>query len=521
MTKTPSKAEASRFVRPLPAKPNLDKQKKLAKALMRDYCRGAKAATAKVQALHPKPPAPADFALSDAQLVIARGYGFASWPKLKHKIDSLTKTPVDRFVDAVRAGEVETVRRLLETEPKVAAKIDAPLFDFGRKAVHAARDNLAMLDMLLAEGADINTRSEWEHGGFGILDDARPEQADALIDRGAVLDVWSAAHLGRLDVLQTLIEADPAQVNAKGGDGKRPLHCAGSVEIAEYLLDRGAEIDALDDDHHSTAAQYMVTGQPEICQLLIARGAKTDLLMAVGLGDVDLVRQHLADDPGSIRMAVNQDWFPMIDTAPNGGHIYQWVLGFYLSAFEIARKFERDTVLTVLQDAADPTGHLLDALWAGDLATVDALLAEHPTLIRDADDKTLRAVADAGRHNDTRTMRAMLERGFPVTAKSQHEAMPIHWAAFHGNPEMMRLVLDYDPPLDATDRDFGGSPMGWALHGIHGHWPGTSTCRHAESIRILLDVGVPCPREAFPTGNDDVDRVLRAYLFGDAADRDR
>ena len=72
--------------------------------------------------------------------------------------------------------------------------------------------------------------------------------------------------------------------------------------------------------------------------------------------------------------------------------------------------------------------------------------------------ETLRAVSDAGRHNDVRTMRAMLERGFPVTAKSQHEAMPIHWAGFHGNPEMMRLVLDYDPPLDATDRDFGGSP---------------------------------------------------------------
>ncbi len=518
MTKTPSKAEAARFVRPLPANPNLDKQKKLAKTLMRNYCRGTRAATEKVRALHPRPPKPADFALSDAQLVIARGYGFASWPKLKHKIDSLTKTPVDRFVDAVRAGEVEVARRLIETEPKVAAKINAPLFDFGRKAVHAASENLAMLDMLLAKGADINAKSEWEHGGFGILEDAEVEQADALIARGAVMDVWSAAHLGRLDALKAMIEADPALVDAKGGDGKRPLHCAGTVEIAKYLLDRGAEIDALDDDHHSTPAQYMVIKQPEICRLLIARGAKTDLLMAVGLGDVDLVRRHLAEDPGSIRMAVNQDWFPMIDTAPNGGHIYQWVLGFYLSAFEIARKFERHDVLAVLLEAADPTGRLLDALWAGDIATADALLAEHSDLIRNADDKTLRAVSDAGRHNDIRAMKAMLERGFPVTAKSQHEAMPIHWAGFHGNPDMMRLVLDHDPSLDATDRDFGGSPMGWTLHGIQGHWPGTSTCKHAECIRILLDAGVPCAQEAFPTGNDDVDQVLRAHFFGgDAA----
>ena len=483
-----------------------------------DYCRGAKAATVKVRALHPRPPEPADFALSDAQLVIARGYGFASWPKLKHKIESLTKTPVDRFVDAVRGGEVAAARRLIETEPKVAAKLDAPLFDFGRKAVHAARDNLAMLDMLLAKGADINSKSEWEHGGFGILEDAKPEEAEALIARGAVLDVWSAAHLGRLDALKSLVGADPALVNAKGGDGKRPLHCAGSVEIAEYLLDRGAEIDALDDDHHSTPAQYMVINQPEICRLLISRGAKTDLLMAVGLGDVDLVRRHLAEDPESIRMAVNQNWFPMIDTAKNGGHIYQWVLGFYLSAFEIARKFERHEVLAVLLEAAEPSGRLLDALWAGELVTADALLAEHPNLIRDADDKTLRAVADAGRHNDVKTMKAMLERGFPVTATSQHEATPLHWAAFHGNPEMMRLVLDFDPPLDATDRDFGDPPMGWGLFGIHGHWPGTSTCKHAECIRMLLDAGAPCRQETFPTGNDDVDRVLRSHFFAEAAD---
>ena len=514
MTKTPSKAEAARFVRPLPAKPNLDKQKKLAKTLMRNYCRGTKAAAEKVIALHPKPPGPGDFALSDAQLVIARGYGFASWPKLKHKIDSLTETPVDRFVGAVRAGDVDAARRLIETDSKVAAKINAPLFDFGRKAVHAAREDLPMLDMLLAKGADINAKSEWEHGGFGILEDSEPEAADALIARGAAMDVWSAAHLGRLDALKALIDADPALVDAKGGDGKRPLHCAGTVEIAEFLLDRGAEIDALDDDHNSTPAQYMVIKQPEICRLLIARGAKSDLLMAVGLGDVDLVRRHLSEEPGSIRMAVNQNWFPMIDTAENGGHIYQWVLGFYLSAFEIARKFDRHDVLAILLEAADPTGRLLDALCAGDLALADALLAEHPDLVRDADDKTLRAVSDAGRHNDVRTMKAMLERGFPVTAKSQHDAMPIHWAGFHGNPDMMRLVLDYDPPLDATDRDFGGSPMGWTLHGIHGHWPGTSTCKHAECVRILLDAGVPCSQEAFPTGNDDVDRVLRAHFFG-------
>ena len=86
-----------------------------------------------------------------------------------------------------------------------------------------------------ALAADINAKSDWEHGGFGILEEARPEEADGLIARGAEIDVCAAAHLGRLDVLKALIAADPLLVNAKGGDGKRPLHCATTVEIAEYL----------------------------------------------------------------------------------------------------------------------------------------------------------------------------------------------------------------------------------------------------------------------------------------------
>lgn len=64
MIDAPRPADARRFVRPLAAKPNLEKQRKLAKALARDYWRGEREAVARVQALHPKPPSPQRFALS-------------------------------------------------------------------------------------------------------------------------------------------------------------------------------------------------------------------------------------------------------------------------------------------------------------------------------------------------------------------------------------------------------------------------------------------------------------------------
>ena len=445
MTNTP---EHNPFRRPLPGKPDLDKQKKLAKALMRDYCGGEAEAVACVVALHPKPPAPAEFKLSDAQLVVARTYGFASWPKLKRKIDALTKTPADLFIDAVRSGDTDAVRGLIAKHPDLKAEINAPRFDFNQTAVQMARENLDLLDLLLSLGADINARSEWEYGGFGILDTVAPDKAEPLIARGARIDVWAAAHLGRLEELKALIAADSSLVNAKGGDGKRPLHFARTVEIAGFLLDHGAEIDAIDDDHGSTPVQYLIKDRPEICRFLIGRGARTDLLLAVALGDVDLVRRCLKEDPASIGMRVNQDWFPMIDTAEGGGHIYQWTLGFYLSAFEIARRFGHREVLDLLLERADPLERMIDALWAGDLATADAVLGEHPDVLASAGDDKLRVVSDAGRHNDTDTVREMLARGFPVTARAQHGAMPSAWRSCSPPASPARRMLS--PP--ATTR---------------------------------------------------------------------
>ena len=65
----------------------------------------------------------------------------------------------------------------------------------------------------------------------------------------------------------------------------------------------------------------------------------------------------------------------MVDTAKNGGHIYQWTLGFHVSAFEIARRRGHRDVLDLLMQRADPLERLLDALWRGDGAAADALLA--------------------------------------------------------------------------------------------------------------------------------------------------
>ncbi len=505
---------ANRFVRPLPPNPSLDKQRKLAKALARDYWRGRPAAIERVRALHPRPPAPTAFALSDAQLVVARGYGFAGWPHLKRKIESLTKSPDELFAAAVETGDIDQVRRLLESHGDLVARIDAPMFAFDSPAVHAARTNLELLDLLLAHGADLNARSSWDKGGFGVLEQVTPDEAAPLIARGARVDIWAAAHLGRMPELAKLVEQERSLVHAKGGDGKRPLHFARTVEIAGYLLAHGAEIDALDDDHDSTPAQHLVGDHPDVAAFLVARGARSDLLLATALGDLALVRRHLDGAPGAIAMRVDQEWFPMVDTAANGGHIYQWTLGFHVSAFDVARKRGHADVLELLLQRAGPLERLTDALWCGDDARADAVLAADPHVVERATGGVLRQVADAARNNNPTAVRAMLRRGFPATALSQHGGMPLHWAAFHGNPDMMGDILRHAPPIEAQDRQFQGTPMGWLIHGALNPWRGVSTGRHDACARLLLDAGAEVDEASLPTGHDAIDRVLRRHLVG-------
>ena len=189
MSHDPSGRGAKRFVRPLPSNPNLDKQRKLAKALARDYWRGESEAIERVRALHPKPPTPEYFVLSDAQLVIARGYGFAGWSHMKRKIESLTKSLAELFKAAVEAGDVDHVRQLLQSHPDLVSMINEPMFSFKSPAV-MSRDQSPAMPMAPIQCQDQLGEGQLRRAGTG-----EPGWAAPLIARGARIDIWAAANL--------------------------------------------------------------------------------------------------------------------------------------------------------------------------------------------------------------------------------------------------------------------------------------------------------------------------------------
>jgi hypothetical protein len=94
-----------------------------------------------------------------------------------------------------------------------------------------------------------------------------------------------------------------------------------------------------------------------------------------------------------------------------------------------------------------------------------------------------------------------------VDATGQHEGTPLHWAAFLGNAEMAKLILQFGPPLEARDAEFQGTPLDWAIHGSAHGWC-ANTGEFSSIVKALLAAGANRPDAI--GGSPAVQEVLRS-----------
>jgi len=472
--------------RQLPGKPNLEYLKKQAKELLRSMRQGK---------------------LADAQHTLANEYGFSTWAKLKAHVEALGLSPAQTLKASVCDSDAVRVREVLERYPELRARIDDPLpgYGFGQHALFAAvqRSDRATIDVLLRAGANIQKRTEWWAGGFGVLDDCDPSMVEFLTERGAVLDAHAASRLGMLAKLREMLAADASLVHAPGGDGQTPLHFASTVQIAEFLLSSGAEVDARDVDHESTPAQYMLRvdqkrhyprDRQDVARYLVSRGCRTDILMAAALGDAELVRRHLAADARCIRMSVSEEWFPKQDPRA-GGTIYIWMLGARRTAHAVARDFGHEEVFQLLMERTPEDLKLALACELGDEEVFHQFLAKHPDAAETLSEIDRKKLPNAAQNNNTKAVRLMLEASWPVDTPGEMGATALHWAGFNGNAEMAREILRFHPALELKSREYAGTPLGWAVYGSGNGWH-RDTGDFVGTVEALLDAGAVVPANA-------------------------
>ena len=112
--------------------------------------------------------------------------------------------------------------------------------------------------------------------------------------------------------------------------------------------------------------------------------------------------------------------------------------------------------------ALDPAQELVAACLRGDAAAVDALLARDRDLGARAAAAEPDAVIRAARLGRPEAVRLLVGLGFDVNVVRRTTAL--HEAAAGGDLPMVELLLELGGDPGAADREFGATPLGWALH---------------------------------------------------------
>ena len=176
----------------------------------------------------------------------------------------------DEFLESIQKGNLSRVNQLLETDPALANS--------------KAKNGVSVILLALYLG----------HQDIAL----------AIAARKQVFDVFEASVLGRAEQVRNLIDGDPSTVNSYSPDGFTPIALAaylGQKEVTEYLLDKGANVNAIARNATGFTALTgaIANNHVEISKLLVRRGADVNhryeggvspLMEASQNGNLELVR---------------------------------------------------------------------------------------------------------------------------------------------------------------------------------------------------------------------------------------
>ena len=407
--------------RGLPGNANLEQLRKGAKSFQHAVRAGDAGAAEVVNEFHPRrgsavPGSPelAGFTRADAQLVVARSFGFASWPKLKAHLEL-----VERYSRSPRAQPV-----------------GEPVGD----------DESALGDEFLRLGC-LN---------YGEDDPARWARARELL----AADPARARAQGGPFAWEPLLYLTYSRVDAPG-----PGRAA--VEVARLLLDHGADPNndqalfnragTRDDGWLALLFEFGLgsgDGGPwrrllgdrqaspwEMVQDLLIRAAhggfadRTRLLLAHGVDPAGMGTRH----------PIFEGRAPIDEAA---------LLGYPEVAELLAA--------AGAQPRGDDIDRLISACTAGDRGETEALRAGDPTLVERATARRPAQLARAAEKDSLDAVELLIELGFDVNAG--YWRAPLHEAAMRGNLAMIRLLLAAGADPNLHDRGYDATPRGWAEH---------------------------------------------------------
>jgi hypothetical protein len=316
--------------RGLPNRPHLDVPKREARALLKEWRARIPEALDRIGKQHPKfretdhaAISAGKFLLNDAQLVVAREYGFSNWTQLKERINANT---VARLLqEAFRNDDRETVVRLLRANPNM---LHIPLWsgNWGPPMSHAA--NLGRLEIIKAV-ASLGAQ-DYQHAFDRALLQGKLECARWLHGHGAKLEPGL--------VMGTCETLNPAGLG--------------------FLADLGAPFTDKKGNRLAPLALALETygrnpaGKHAVLEIFARQGyALPDTpIMAFHRGDVARLRDFLRLDPGLIgrRFSAVEIYPPDLGCAKDGRSGMHWTPIDGTTLLHLAIDFDEEQIFALL-----------------------------------------------------------------------------------------------------------------------------------------------------------------------------
>jgi uncharacterized protein len=365
------------------------------------------------------------------------------------------------------AGDLETVKRLLNSNPSIARCHYA----YRTPMYFAVRENqIDVAAFLLDHGADpiglavndslLEVARDRGYGEMEQLLQAKYASLHGVSTKGE--PVAAAIRERKIDRLKSLLDASPTLLHAGDGRSNQPIHWAvmtRQIDLIDDLLARGANINARRQDGarpiQLTNGDYHYRGWRDVpsdavatpggvLSHLVARGAPVDIWTAAQIGDLNRVKELVAEDPSLVNRSSDYVTYYLgsgtpLRNAAARGHID--VVRFLL---------ERGADPNVPEEGIAPKGHALYSAVYNRHFEVAKLLLEHGAYPNPPVESSADALSIALMNNDERMVELLCTYG---------ASRDVGLLAHYGDLKTAAAVFAANPRL-ADDPDALGSAVG-------------------------------------------------------------